>query len=217
MADTTSDIALTDKNGQETNGPVPAANTAAPSKGEPTLPRLARGKVAGTTLALAALAQEHNCDICAPLNKYIATAKAEIMTFVSELRTEIEAMFSGMDSNPAVGEIKQEVTALVAKAKLLRKELQPLVDEAKAIQEYIKETQALIAEIQAASAAAQALLAGCLQDALGGLAQAKEQLTTLSSAPQEALNTAITATTESATTVASNIDSTTSTQTITNI
>lgn len=144
--------------------------------GEPSVPSIARGVVKDTMQLLAAKNREHNCDVCASLNKDIASAKATIMTYVGELRTTIEAFFEGVKSDPAVEEIKQEISALKAKVKALQKEVQPLIDEVKAIQQYIQEMQALIQEIMNAPAELQALLQACLAEATGALASAQAQL-----------------------------------------
>lgn len=140
--------------------------------GEPSLPSMARGVVKDTMQQLAANNREHNCDICSGLNKDIATAKAEVMTFVGELRTSIEGLFAGTSTNPAVEDIKQQIAAVKAKVKSIQKQLQPIQDQIKAVQQYIADMQALIKEIQSLPAQLQTLLQGCLADATKGLTDA---------------------------------------------
>lgn len=137
--------------------------------GEPSLPSMARGVVKDTMQKLAADSREHNCDICAGLNKDIAVAKAEVMLFVGGIRTTIEGIFAGTSSSPAVEDIKQQISAVKAKVKALKKELEPVQEQIKAVQEYVAEMQRLIAEIQALPAQLQGMFQACLAEATAGL------------------------------------------------
>lgn len=156
--------------------PKPPTGQVQESVGQPTTAPLARGVYEGTALEKAYKERAHNCDICAGLNKDIASAKSEIMTYVGELRTAIEEFFDGIKSDPAAEEIKQEIAAMKAKAKALQKEVQPLIDEVTALQEYIQQMQALIQEILSAPAELQALLQACLSEATSALSSAQSQL-----------------------------------------
>lgn len=159
--------------------------------GEPTTAPIARGVFKNTALAKAYESREHNCDICAGVNKDLASAKAEIMKFVGEVRKSIEAFFDEIKSSPAAEDIKQEVAALKSKIKSLQKEIQPVLDEVKALQEYIQKMQALIAEIQALPADLQKLLASCLSEATSALSGAQNQLLSISTADLAAKQTLI--------------------------
>ena len=145
-------------------------------KGEPSLPSMARGVVKDTMQKLAADKREHNCDICAKMNKDIAVAKAEVMTFVGGLRTTIEGLFAGTSSSPAVEDIKQQISAVKAKVKAIKKEIEPIQEQIKAVQEYIQEMQKLIAEIQALPAQLQAMFQSCLAEATSGITQAINEI-----------------------------------------
>ena len=130
---------------------------------------MARGVVKGTMQEAAALNREHNCDICAGMNKDLAIAKAEVMLFVGQLRTSIEALFAGTSTNPAVEDIKQQISVVKAKIKMVKKEIEPIQEQIKALQEYAKEMQQLIEDIKNAPAALQALLQACLAEATASL------------------------------------------------
>jgi iron-sulfur cluster repair protein YtfE (RIC family) len=127
----------------------------------------------------AALNREHNCDICAGMNKDLAIAKAEVMLFVGQLRTSIEGIFAGISSNPAVEDIKQQISAVKAKIKLVKKEIEPIQEQIKALQEYAQEMQKLIQEIQNAPAELQALLQACLAEATGSLTSTVNDIKTI--------------------------------------
>lgn len=145
-------------------------------KGEPSLPSMARGVVKDTMQKLAADKREHNCDICAGMNKDIAVAKAEVMMFVGQLRTTIEGLFAGTSSSPAVEDIKQQIAAVKAKVKAIKKEIEPIQEQIKAVQEYIQEMQRLIAEIQALPAQLQGMFQACLAEATSGITQAINEI-----------------------------------------
>jgi archaellum component FlaC len=144
--------------------------------GEPSLPSVARGVIKETMQELAAAKREHNCDICAGVNKDIAVAKAEIMLFVGTLRTTIEGLFAGTSSNPAVEDIKQQISAVKAKVKAIKKEIEPIQEQIKAIQAYIKEMQDLIAYIQSLPGELQAMFQACLSEATAGITQAINEI-----------------------------------------
>lgn len=144
-------------------------------KDSSTIPGIST-RVKGTMSELASYKREHNCDICAGVNKDIAVAKAEIMLFVGTLRTTIEGLFAGTSSNPAVEDIKQQIAAVKAKVKAIKKEIEPIQEQIKAIQAYIKEMQELIAYIQSLPGELQALLQACLSEATAGITQAINEI-----------------------------------------
>lgn len=179
MAEYDNNLAAVTENGVETDGPKPSTDTK--RIGEPSVPAMARGVIKGTLQQAAALNREHNCDICAPLNKDLAIAKAEIMLFVGQLRTAIEELFAGTAINPAVEDIKQQISAVKAKIKLVKKEIEPIQEQIKALQEYAKEMQKLIQEIQNAPAELKALLQACLAEATASLTSTLKEIANIAS------------------------------------
>lgn len=170
-------VAPVDSSGVETNPPSTDFTTI--QVGAPSLPAISRGIVKKTIQEFAAENRIHNCDICAGLNKDIASAKAEVMAFVGGLRTSIEEIFSGTASNPAVEDIKQTIAAAKAKIKLIKKEIEPIQEQIKAMQEYIQKMQEIIQEIQNAPAELAALLQACLAEATGSLQQTMNEVKSL--------------------------------------
>jgi chromosome segregation ATPase len=115
------------------------------------------------------------------LNKDLAIVKAEVMLFVGQLRTSIEALFAGTATNPAVEDIKQQISAVKAKIKLIRKEIEPIQEQIKALLEYAQEMQKLIQEIQNAPAELQALLQACLAEATASLTSTVKEIADIAS------------------------------------
>lgn len=111
------------------------------------------------------------------------------MGVVKDIRDAAAGLFAGAESNPLVEEAQQTIAALKAKAKLIQKELQPVIDEIAAYQQYIKDLQDLIAYIQTLPAELQQLYASCLSEATSSLNTALSVKATLTD-QTEALNTA---------------------------
>jgi DNA repair exonuclease SbcCD ATPase subunit len=128
--------------------------------------------VKNTLQGIAANNRVHNCDICSGLNKDVAALKSSVMGIVKDIRLAAEGLFASAEANPMVEEAKQTIAALKAKAKLVQKEIQPIVDEIKAYQQYIKDLQELIAYILTLPEELQKVFASCLAEATGSLKDA---------------------------------------------
>lgn len=152
--------------------PKPPEGQVQEEPGKPITAPLARGKVEGTALEKAYKERAHNCDVCAGLNKDLATAKAEVMLFVGGLRKSIDALFASTSTNPVVEDVKATISAAKAKIKAIQKEIEPIQEQVKALQNYIKKMQEIIQEIQNAPAELQALLQACLAEATSGMTSA---------------------------------------------
>ena len=153
----------------ETSPPKPPAQIIAFAEGEPSNAKMSRGDTQNSMQLLAANNREHNCDICAGMNKDIAVAKAEVMLFVGGLRKSIEALFAGTSTNPALEDIQQQIKAIKAQVKAIKKEIEPIQEQIKALQAYAKEMQQLIQDIMNLPADLQRLFIGCLSEATASL------------------------------------------------
>lgn len=156
--------------------PKPPADQVQEEPGKPITAPLARGVFEGTALQKAYKERAHNCDVCAGLNKDLATAKAEVMLFVGELRKSIDALFASTSTNPVVEDVKATISAAKAKIKAIQKEIEPVQEQIKALQNYIQKMQEIIQEIQNAPAELQALLQACLTEATSGLTAAVDEV-----------------------------------------
>ena len=156
--------------------PKPPEGQVQEEPGKPITAPLARGVFDKTALQKAYKERAHNCDICAGLNKDLATAKAEIMVFVGGIRKTLDELFQSTAANPVVEDIKQQVAALNAKIKLLRKEIEPVQEQIRAIQNYIKKMQEIINEILSLPAELQQMLQSCLTSATEGLNSAVSEV-----------------------------------------
>ena len=159
--------------------PKPPAGQKQEEIGKPLTAPLARGVFEGTALEKAYKERAHNCDICAGMNKDMAKAKAEIMLFVGGLRTTIEGFFAGMAANPAVEDIKQQISSAKARVKAIQKEVEPIQEQIKELQAYAQKMAEIVREIQNAPAELQALLQACLAEATSALTSTITEIKTI--------------------------------------
>jgi hypothetical protein len=159
--------------------PKPPTGVVLETVGQPTNSPSARGVVKNTLQGIAAKNRIHNCNVCSSLNKDVAVLKSKVMGIVKKIRTAIEGLFASTASNPVVEEAKQTIEALKAKAKLIQKEIQPIIDEIKVYQQYIKDLQEEIAYIQSLPAELQQIFAACLAESTSALKDALSVSTTL--------------------------------------
>lgn len=159
--------------------PKPPAGQVQEEVGKPLTAPLARGVFEGTALEKAYKERAHNCDICAGMNKDMAKAKAEIMLFVGGLRTTIEGFFASISSNPAVEDVKQQISSAKARVKAIQKEIEPIQEQIKVLQEYAQKMIQIIQEIQNAPAELQALLQACLAEATSELTSTITEIKTI--------------------------------------
>ena len=159
--------------------PKPPDGIIVESVGQPTTSPSARGVVANTPQGRAANNRTHICNVAVEINKDVAVVKSEVMGIVKLIRTTLEGLWAGTSSTPIIEEAKEVALALKAKVKLIQKELEPIIDEIRAYQEYIQYLQDLVRYIQSLPAQLQALLAKCLSEATANLAQAQQVVSTL--------------------------------------
>jgi hypothetical protein len=159
--------------------PKPPNGIIVESVGQPTTSPSARGVVANTPQGQAANNRTHICNVAVEINKDVAVVKSEVMGIVKLIRTTLEGLWAGTSSTPIIEEAKEVALALKAKVKLIQKELEPIIDEIRAYQEYIQYLQNLVRYIQSLPAQLQALLAKCLSEATANLAQAQQIVSTL--------------------------------------
>lgn len=159
--------------------PKPPSDIVVESVGQPTVSPSARGVVANTPQGKAADNRTHICNVAVEINKDVAVIKSEVMGIVKLIRTTLEGLWAGTSSTPIIEEAKEVALALKAKVKLIQKELEPIIDEIRAYQEYIQYLQDLVRYIQSLPAQLQALLAKCLSEATANLAQAQQVVSTL--------------------------------------
>jgi hypothetical protein len=161
------------------SAPKPPDGVILETVGEPTNSPSSRGVVQNTLQGQAADNRTHNCDICSGLNKDIAEIKSSIMTTVKDLRLAAEAAFAGSEANPVIESAKESIETLKAEAKLIQKELQPVIDEVKAYEQYIKDLQDLIAYIKNLPAELIGIFTKCLSEATNSLTGALAVKSTL--------------------------------------
>lgn len=159
--------------------PKPPNGIIVESVGQPTTSPSARGVVANTPQGQAANNRTHICNVAVEINKDVAVVKSQVMGIVKQIRTALEGLWAGTSSTPIIEEAKEIALALKAKIKLIQKELEPIIDEIRAYQEYIQYLQQLVAYIQSLPAQLQELLAKCLAEATVELKTAQQVVGTL--------------------------------------
>jgi len=168
--------------------PKPPSDIVVESVGQPTVSPSARGVVANTPQGKAADNRTHICNVAVEINKDVAVIKSEVMGIVKLIRTTLEGLWAGTSSTPIIEEAKEVALALKAKVKLIQKEIEPIIDEVRAYQEYIQYLEELARYIQSLPAQLQALLAQCLAEATVELKTAQQAVSTLTD-QTEILNT----------------------------
>jgi hypothetical protein len=161
------------------DAPKPPDGIVVESVGQPTISPSARGVVANTPQGQAADDRIHICNVAVEINKDVAAVKSQVMGIVKQIRTALEGLWAGTSSTPIIEEAKEVALALKAKVKLIQKELEPIIDEVRAYQEYIQYLQELVTYIQSLPAQLQALLAKCLAEATVELESAQQVVNTL--------------------------------------
>lgn len=164
--------------------PKPPNDIIVESVGQPTVSPSARGIVANTPQGKAADNRTHICNVAVEINKDVALIKSEVMGIVKTIRTTLEGLWAGTSSIPIVEEAKEVALALKAKVKLIQKEIEPIIDEVRAYQEYITYLQDLVRYIQSLPAQLQTLLAKCLSEATQSLDAAQQAVSTLTDQTQ---------------------------------
>lgn len=170
------------------SAPRPPDGVIVEEVGQPTVSPSARGIVANTPQGIAANNRTHVCNVAVEINKDVAVIKSEVMGIVKLIRTTLEGLWAGTSSTPIIEEAKEFAAALKAKVKLIQKELEPIIDEIRAYQEYITYLQDLVRYIQSLPEQLQQLLAKCLSEATESLAAAQQAVSVLTDQTQ-VLNT----------------------------
>lgn len=161
---------------QKQNDPQVPEGQIQNSPGQPTTAPLCRGVYANSSIAIADLKRQHVCSFTAKMNFDLSGLKADMLAAIKALRTQIEGLFASTQSSPFVEEIKQQVAALQAKIKLIKKEIDAQLAKLEALKEYQQELQKLIDEINSLPAELMSLYQSCLSDAQSSLSEVTSQI-----------------------------------------
>ena len=159
------------------------------SQGQPSTSPTARGVYENTALQKAYNNLAHNCDITAEAALAIAKLKAEVMGIIRKIRIAIEALFAGTFAFPVVEQLKQAITSAVNKIKMIVKELKPIVDLIKAIENYIQKAVAIVKYILSLPAHLIEILKTCISTFSAEIIAKGKELTVATSAASTLVKT----------------------------
>ena len=148
---------------------------------EPTTPRIVRGVIDGTQIAVTNNTQSHICDISLEVNKDLAALRAAFGQIMSAIRTAIRALVKALGFDPS-GEFSKLITLfkkLAAELKKIQDFIDEITDISKVLIEYARKVRALIDYILSLPAKLYELLKDCLSNFLSAVAKGLADLFTL--------------------------------------
>ncbi len=149
---------------------------------EPSSPRLGRGIIEGTPIAIANRNRAHVCDISAPLRNAAAIARLKSSQLIKAIRDAIRAVLKALGFSP-----ESEAARFIEIAKKLLRELkfiqsiiQEIRDFTQVILGYARQIRAMIDWILSLPKKLAQLLSQCLSELLGAVSGAFSDLFSLS-------------------------------------
>lgn len=147
------------------------ASTKTIVKGEPTLPRLARGVVQGTNVFLSNKNRIHVCDIRADMKRVAALARLKFGKLMQIIRAAIQKVLNAIGGSPdgAASDLIETAKYILRKLQYLNEILQEIRDWTDALVKFAQEVRAVIDWILTLPAKLLELLRGCLANLLASL------------------------------------------------
>lgn len=139
-------------------------------EGEPTVPPLARGEVANTSVSTTNNLRAHACDISFYIDKQIAEAKNFVKLIVSTIRKGIVAALKALGFSPGASALKSFVEDVRKTLKSINNFLNKVVKTIAEITEAIRKIRAVIDYILSLPARLLALFRDCLNQLYATLA-----------------------------------------------
>ena len=165
---------------KEPNPPKIVAEADAIIAGFPTVPQLARGSIANTSIALSNAEIWHICDPKSRLAFTLATKNAELNQAIQEIRDKIVTAIVGDGTSPVITAIKQFVKDALAVLKVISNVLTYINEQIKAAKEIIAEVNFFVNVVKSLPQRVAATLTQCL--AL--LQNALKKATTFAAGPE---------------------------------
>ena len=165
---------------KEPNPPKIVAEGDAIIAGFPTVPQLARGSIANTSIALSNAEIWHICDPKSRLNWILANKNAELAKSLQEIRDKVVTALIGDGSSPVITQIKQFIDDALAVLQVISNVLTYINEQIKAAKEIIAEVNFFVNVVKSLPQRVAATLTQCL--AL--LQNALKKATTFAAGPQ---------------------------------
>ena len=165
---------------KEPNPPKIVAEADAIIAGFPTVPQLARGSIANTSIALSNAEIWHICDPKSNAAFFLATKNAELNQTIQQIRDKIVTALVGDGVSPVITAIKQFVKDALAVLKVISNVLTYINEQIKAAKDLIAEINFFVNVVKSLPQRVAATLAQCL--AL--LQNALKRATTFAAGPE---------------------------------
>lgn len=146
--------------------------------GEPSLPPMAREKIADTAIDKSNNSQDHICDITNDLRKDVALARLKFSQLMKKLRDFIRALIAklGLDPSGEVSKLVSLAKKILNELKYYRDILLEILDFREVLIEYARRVKAMIDYILSLPAKLAKLLADCLSNFLGAIASVFKEM-----------------------------------------
>jgi hypothetical protein len=165
---------------KEPNPPKIVAEGDAIIAGFPTVPQLARGSIANTSIALSNAEIWHICDPKSRLNWILANKNAELAKSLQEIRDKVVTALIGDGSSPVITQIKQFIDDALAVLQVISNVLTYINEQIKAAKEIIAEVNFFVNVVKSLPQRVAATLTQCLVL----LQNALKKATTFAAGPQ---------------------------------
>jgi hypothetical protein len=150
------------------DGVVPGET--APQKGEPTTPKISRGVVANTSIAITNQNLGHTCHLASELKLLMNKAKLETASIMIPIREAIVAQFStGGALSPALTGIKEFALFIADQLRIINNLLEQIIEPIAKIIAAINEIRAVIEYILSLPERIAAYIQNCLDDLYSAL------------------------------------------------
>ena len=147
---------------KEPNPPKIVAEADAIIAGLPTVPQLARGSIANTSIALSNADIWHICDPKSSMAFFLATKNAELNQAIQQIRDKLVTALIGDGTSPVITAIKQFVKDALAVLKVISNVLTYINEQIKAAKDLIAEVNFFVNIVKTLPQRVAATLTQCL-------------------------------------------------------
>jgi len=137
--------------------------------GEPTIPRIARGIIVGTSIEFTNNRRDHVCDIAIYVRRAMAIARIKVGTIMLEIREALAKLLEGFSTSPMIAGFAAKVRKLTYYVKQITTILAEINDAVQILVENIRIIKAIIEFILGLPDYIKRLLDRCIQEAIAEL------------------------------------------------
>jgi hypothetical protein len=137
--------------------------------GEPSIPRIARGIIVGTSIEYTNARRDHVCDIALYVRRAMAIARLKVGQIMSAIREAIAKLLDGFSTSPAIAAIAGKIRRITYYIKQITAILAEINDAIAVLVYYIRVIKAIIEFILELPDYIKRLLDRCVQEAIAEL------------------------------------------------